>query len=188
MINKLTIVYNLTTERWQITKDLKPTDDVVFNFGFEKDGFDVIQFNGLKFGLKLWRTTGSVPDLVCTRDYPKQKGIGYNRLEGKILETDETLVLSVADDFRLELYAEDSGKRSEFTYEFTVPMPSQPYPSWKWNGRSWEPPIDFPDDQEYAEYTWDESTRSWKSDAADPVTSTMVSSTEYGAVELIVEE
>ncbi|MAE54298.1 MAG: hypothetical protein CMI20_09395 [Opitutae bacterium] len=188
MINKLTIVYNLTTERWQITKDLKPTNDVVFNFGFEKDGFDVIQFNGLKFGLQLWRTTNAIPDLVCTRDYPKKKGIGYNRLEGKILETDESLVLSIADDFRLELYAENDGKRSEFTYEFTVPMPSQPYPSWKWNGRDWEPPIDQPDDTEYIDYIWDETTRSWKSNAADPALATMVSSTEYGAVESLVEE
>lgn len=188
MINKITTVYNLTTERWQVTKDLKPTDSVVFNFGFEKDGFDVIQFNGLKFGLKLWRTTATTPDLVCTRDYPNKKGIAYNRLEGRILEIDDTLILSVADDFRLELYAENDGKKSEFTYEFTVPMPPQPYPSWKWSGVDWIAPVVEPDNSEYIEYTWDETTRSWATDIADPAVSTMVSSSTYGAVELLAEE
>ena len=50
-----------------------------------------------------------------------------------------------------------------FTYDpnrdaFIAP---QPYPSWILNETSckWEPPIPYPDDDNY--YTWDEATTSW---------------------------
>ena len=66
-------------------------------------------------------------------------------------------------------------------------MPNQPYSSWQWNGNSWLPPISLPDDSEFVNYTWDESTVSWKSDAADPALATKVGA-DYGAVELFVEE
>ena len=188
MVNKITAIYNLATKKWSITKDLKPTKDVVFNLGFEKDGHDMITFNNLKFGFKLWRITDPrKTDMVGTRDFPFGKTKQYLRSENKILEIVDDLEISPADDFRIELYAEESGERSEFNYEFLVPLPAQPYPSWAWNGVFWEAPKQLPVDHEVVEYRWDESKLEWISDIADPSLALKVAS-DYGAVDTIVTE
>lgn len=167
MANKFTAIYNLTTKKWSISKELKVTNDSVFNFGFEKDGYDLIEFNGLEFGFKLWRTTGSIPDQVATRHYPYGKK-QYLSSEKTILEVADSIKLSPGDDFRIDFYAVESGERSEISYEFTTHIPTQPYPSWLWDGTNWYAPSDRPIDSDVIDYTWNEQTTSWVSSSPDP--------------------
>lgn len=190
MINKLTAIYNLSSKKWSISKDLHPTNDFVINIGFEKDGHDIIHFNGLKFGFQLYRITNpslGLTDLVATRDFPFPKTKIYLHSETKIVEVVDDVELSIFDDFRIDLYAEESGEKTKIAHEFSTPMPTQPYPSWLWNGLFWEPPIPLPEDSEVVSYRWDESMQNWTSDKANPNLAFSVGLSEHGSVDNIVE-
>ena len=53
----------------------------------------------------------------------------------------------------------NSGHEVTAQAQFTAPRPAQPYPSWAWNGETWEAPLPYPDDG--GDYTWDESSGEW---------------------------
>lgn len=38
--------------------------------------------------------------------------------------------------------------------------PLQPFPSWIWDGSTWQPPVPYPDDEQI--YQWNETTISWE--------------------------
>lgn len=38
-------------------------------------------------------------------------------------------------------------------------VPPQPYPSWTWDGESWQPPVPMPTDP--GAWSWDEDAQEW---------------------------
>jgi hypothetical protein len=58
-------------------------------------------------------------------------------------------------------WLEENLTRIESKFEFSIPMPESPFPSWVWNGDDWESPIPYPDSDFEGYYTWDEESFSW---------------------------
>jgi len=76
------------------------------------------------------------------------------------------LKLEIEKEYELYVWAEHDGQTFESTVTFTAPRPDQPYASWIWNADAvrWEPPVQAPEDENFA-WHWDEASESWiKSD------------------------
>ena len=83
----------------------------------------------------------------------------------RLIQTDQDSVVSLRarwnpdDEITLEAYVDSPLGRVEDSVTFTAPRPTQPFPSWTWNGSRWEAPVAYPSDGQ--DYTWDESGARW---------------------------
>ena len=142
---------NLSDETWTVSESDGSTSVAV---GFTSES-PTTTFDNLSFGWIL--TVDSVEEQSAA--YPPE-GVVY-------VSTDQQYMTVDAIDVRpddvcvLTVWAENAGKRSETTHEWTVARPASPYPSWIWNVETgaWEAPVPMPTDGK--RYVWDEDTTSW---------------------------
>lgn len=66
--------------------------------------------------------------------------------------------LKADDKVTLKVWASESGRRIEGEFEWKVPRPPSPFPSWTWSGGMWTPPVPYPSD---GFYSWDEESGVW---------------------------
>ena len=86
-------------------------------------------------------------------------GVKYKQTDQDILATGR---VSWQPDQEISVSAwckTNSGHEVTAQAQFTAPRPAQPYPSWTWNGSTWEAPVAYPDDG--GEYVWDEDAGEW---------------------------
>jgi hypothetical protein len=98
--------------------------------------------NGLEAGSVEWPPSNvTIRELTPARVFPYQ-------LEA--LPDDEVLLI---------VWASNAGVHVDAEFEFTVPRPAQPFPSWSWKDGRWVPPVAYPGDGEL--YSWDEELLGW---------------------------
>ena len=173
MESKLTATCNLSNREWKVLGDFVPARDIQIKIGFNRDGQTALEFNDLSFGYKLFRTTDPArEDLLRSLVLPG-KGTGRPKIATSTEEIifQENLVIDMMDDYEIEFYVEESGVKSKHKYEFEIPMPEQPYPSWRWDGIQWYPPGNFPmppEDDDPMSYEWSEAEQGWVKNVRDP--------------------
>lgn len=143
---------NFITQTWNVLEDnLNPyyTD---LSIGFTNNE-SVVIFVNLNFGFTLSSNDG----ILETQSYPPD-GLTYIQTDQEYLVI-HRINFQPEKNYSLFLWVENNGIRSEYTYNFVTPRPAQPYPSWIWNGTTWESPVNYPEDGKI--YTWDEDTISW---------------------------
>ena len=152
-MSNLIIKNNFQTQDWLVTEENLDSfyTDLCIGFTYQEQ---IINFKGLKFGFTL--TSNDI--IVDTQSYPPE-GMVYLQSDQEYLTT-YRLNIQPETAYSLFLWSENDEKRSEYTYNFITPRPSQPYPSWIWNGEIWEAPVPYPQDNEF--YLWNEDTQQWK--------------------------
>lgn len=170
-LNTITAICNLSTMTWEVTTDLFPTKEAKVNIGFTNDlDSSEIKFNDLKFGFTLKRVTNpSVNEVLADLQYPRvnQRYLSANK---GVIES-QMLVVDMCDDYYFEVNVEESGMTSTTSKTFTVPLPDQPFPSWRWDGQHWYPPGEFPmppENEDPLQYEWSEDEQGWVKIAVDP--------------------
>ena len=143
---------NFYTQNWVVAGEILDPYNTTLEIGFVDQG-PVVYFTNLKFGYTL-SSDGAVVEMQA---YPPQ-GTKYIQTDQEYIVT-HRLNLHPETAYSLFLWAENDGVRHEYTHDFVAPRPSQPFPSWIWNGVVWEAPVPTPQDENY--YWWDEATLAW---------------------------
>lgn len=152
-MSKLIAKDDFQTQNWLVTEEELSSHYADLCIGFT-DQEPIVDFINLRFGY----TLSSNDTELQTQSYPPE-GVEYIQTDQEYLTVD-TLNLQPETSYSLFLWAENDGKRYEYTYNFTTPRPPQPYPSWIWNGEIWEAPVPYPEDDKY--YQWNEDTQEWE--------------------------
>ncbi len=152
-MSKIIATDHLETSNWEVTFDnLQPTYADLY-IGFT-DEAPVIEFKDLKFKYEL-KQNGNV----------KQYGV-FPPPNTRYIRTDQSYLvverinLQTETTYELYLWAENDKQSFETTVSFTTPRPPQPYPSWTWDGETWNPPVPYPTDGE--QYAWNEENQNWE--------------------------
>ncbi len=152
-MSKIIAKDHLETESWEVTfENLAPTYADLY-IGFTDDA-PVVNFKNLKFKYKL-KQNGAIEK---TKNFPPPK-TRYVRSDQSYLVV-ERLKLETETEYELYLWAENNSVSIEKTVSFTTPRPAQPFPSWTWENKKWNPPVEYPDDEKI--YEWNEDTLSWE--------------------------
>jgi len=151
-MSKIFATDNFQTQNWIITiQDLESNYADLF-IGFT-DESPVIEFQNLQFKYKL-KQNGEVQQ---QGSYPPPNTEYLNSDQDYLVV--ERLNLTQETTYELYLWAENGGQSFEKTFEFITPRPFQPYPSWIWNGETWEAPVPYPEGG--GSYVWNEDTQEW---------------------------
>ena len=113
-----------------------------------------INLRGVEMSLTITADGTQVFDLALP-----PPGVRYRQTDQDILATGRVAWLP---DQQIETSAwcrTHAGHEVTAEAQFTAPRPAQPYPSWTWNGSTWEAPVAYPDDG--GEYVWDEDAGEW---------------------------
>ena len=171
MESKITAICNLSNRQWKIVTDLAPSRDAQIRIGFNRDGETALEFKDLSFGYTLHRTTDpSREDLLRSLKLP---GKGRPQIASSTEEIIfvENIVIDMMDDYEIELFVDESGVTTKHKFEFDIPMPEQPYPSWRWDGIQWYCPGEFPmppEGDDPQAYEWSEPEQKWVKNVDDP--------------------
>lgn len=116
----------------------------------------IIPLNNVKFGYFIIRN-GYESD---RGEWPPEN-VFYDSTDQDIIETIE-LEWDAGDQVSVFVWLIDNTKqRHEASITFSVPLPPEsPYPSWVWSDGAWQPPIPYPDDDQF--YNWDEDNQQWE--------------------------
>ena len=151
-MSKLIAKDDFQTQNWLVTEEELSSYYADLCIGFT-DQEPIIDFINLRFGYTL-----SSNDIeLQTQSYPPE-GLKYLQTDQEFITIDR-LTFQPETSYSLFLWAENDGKRYEYTYNFTTPRPPQPYPSWIWNGEIWEAPVPYPEGG--GSYVWNEDTQEW---------------------------
>ena len=143
---------NLKDQVWDVV-DVDVTPHYAdLRIGFLDEQKPVV-FKQLRFGFELRKNS----EVIDSQEWPPQ-GVKYRKTDQTFIAT-HRLKFTPETDYELYLWAENGGLRVEKTHAFTTPRPAQPYPSWTWNGTTWEPPVPYPEDS--GDYYWDEDAGEW---------------------------
>jgi hypothetical protein len=151
-MSKIIATDHLETLNWEVTfEDLQSNyADLFIRF---TDEAPIVEFKDLKFKYEL-KQSGNIKQYGV---FPPP-GVRYIRSDQDYLVA-ERLDLKAETEYELYLWVENDGKSFERTIIFTTPRPLQPYPSWIWDGETWNAPISYPDDGKY--YIWNEENQEW---------------------------
>jgi hypothetical protein len=151
-MSKITAIDDLKTKNWKVTFDQLSPYYADLQIGFTEDK-PIVEFTDLKFGF----TLSSDNETIDSKDYPP-KNVRYIRSDQKYLIT-HRLKFTPDTEYQLFLWAENAKTYIEHTETFTTPIPTQPYPSWTWDGENWNAPVEYPDDG--GNYEWSEDEQTW---------------------------
>lgn len=153
-MSSIVVKYSQLNEKFDIVADNLESSYGDIYIGVDiPDGKGTVVFDNLSFGYKL--TNG--PELINDETWPPP-GVRYIQTDQDILQT-ERVYWKPEKTLTLYVWFKNAGVKKEVTYNFDTPRPVSPYPSWIWNGSSWQPPIPYPTDGNT--YMWDESTQQW---------------------------
>ena len=152
-MSKIIAKDHLTTSNWEVTFENLASTYADLYIGFTDEG-PVVNFKNLKFKYEL-RQNGVVEK---TKNFPPPN-TRYVRSDQSYLVV-ERLNLETETEYDLYLWAENNSATIEKTVTFTTPRPKQPFSSWIWENKKWNPPVEHPDDGK--NYAWNEATLAWE--------------------------
>jgi len=95
-------------------------------------------------------------NVIADKSYPPE-GVTYIQSDQRIIQV-ERVKWQPEMELVVRVWLNMSGQYFEQSFNVSVPIPAQPYPSWTWDGSRWNAPIPMPEEGSYA---WDEDTLSW---------------------------
>jgi hypothetical protein len=155
-MNIIAAINNIDKNSWTI-KTLDPMPSVLKIGFFSSDPNKA--FDNLKFGF----TINLGKSIVHEKSYPVEF-YSYEKSSQEFLEMID-VPMQPDKTYTLNLWAENAGVRSDFSYSFKTPIPSQPHLSWNWSGNDWVPPVAQPTDGR--PYDWNENLQQWILDTED---------------------
>jgi len=158
-MSKAIAINNLDNQSWEVTyQEVAPSYvDIYINFIYQTPG---TKFKNLKFKYELKQGENIKQYGV----YPPA-GVRYLQSDQQYLVS-ERITLQPDTEYTLYLWSENDNIQSETTSTFSSPRPSQPYPSWNWEDKKWNPPVPVPDTQTL--YNWNEENQEWETLEATP--------------------
>ncbi len=166
----ITAICDLATHTWEVRQDLQPTNEASLKLGFRRGSETKLTFKNISFGITAKRITNpAVEDVVLDMQYPR-KGHAILTSVSEIVLV-ENCILEMCDDFNIEFWVKENGVESKTSIETTIPLPEQPYPSWRWDGIQWYAPGPFPmppEDEDPTAYEWQEESQGWVKNVRDP--------------------
>ena len=153
-MSKIIATDNFKTKNWSIQYEDLSSHYADLQIGFTEDA-PIVEFTNLQFGF----TLTSNGEIVDEQSYPP-KNVKYIRSDQKYL-INHRLKFKPDTYYSLFLWAENASIRIEHTELFKTPKPPQPYPSWSWDGETWNSPVPYPDDTENY-YEWNEDEQEWQ--------------------------
>lgn len=156
----LSIKCNLDTGEWSVDDSQLRNASTHVEIGFtdNTEGPNV-EFQNLRFGFILSSNDVEISRKEFPRDnhYYISSDQEYLHSEGLNVETDKV--------YDLLIWVENAGLFHKVNYQFTGPIPEQPYPSWTWDetNKTWIPPVAEPqlDLENPVAHRWSESSQSW---------------------------
>ena len=146
---------NFQNKEWLIQKiSFQPTWTNVEIVVISEEEYTEVKGTDFKFGFNL----SSANEIVIQENYPPT-GVRYE-LIGRGPIGNSRINFLPERNYTFEVYADISGIRIEKTLTFYSDRPSQPFPSWTWNGSEWIAPIEKPLDQLHI-YAWNEDDQAW---------------------------
>jgi hypothetical protein len=152
-MSSITLTNNLKTASWSIrTGDLvKSYVDIQLGF---TNGDQLIKFDRFQFGFEFKKN-----NLVLLRDAFPKENCTYVTTDQEYMES-VRIRTEFETTYSVEVWSTNAGILMRDTFEFTTLRPLQPYDSWRWENKLWNPPTPMPADGK--PYVWNESTLSWK--------------------------
>ena len=150
----LQVYFDLKTETWNIGEidDYNNNTEIIFGVP-QRD--PAVPYNGLKFGFVLSKDGQQIHSVS-----EPPEGITYISSDQAYLKS-IPIKVDINTTYDLLLWVEESGKRYELDYTMIVPKPTQPFPSWTWDGYGWMPPVPMPLGTNNINLIWDETTLNW---------------------------
>ena len=154
-MSKIIATDHFASQNWEVVfEDLAPTYADLF-IGFTEND-PIIEFKDLSFKYELKQGSNIKQYGV----YPPP-GVKYVRTDQTYLVV-ERLKFEMETEYELYLWAKNGGKSFESSVIFTTPRPKQPYDSWEWDGKQWNPPKPYPNDYNEVHYEWSEKNLQWE--------------------------
>lgn len=124
----------------------------------------------LRFGYTMTETGTNV--YIRSQDYvdggfPPSPIIYTQANNGTAFNTDR-YELTPGTEYNFKIWVELDSTVREFDTTFTTPLSAQPYPSWTWSDRKWNPPVPRPAPQIHPEHNieipvlWNETNQEWE--------------------------
>lgn len=172
MVNTITAIKDLSTNKWVVRKELYPVMETKILFGFVRGENTDFLLKNLKFGVKIYRNTGEKESLI-NLSWPISERLSFEGKQNKspyLIERD--FKLDIDDSFKLTIYGGEGGLESTHESFFTIQKPEKPYPSWVWDGNEWKAPVGphtynttpripgFPGSPK-DKFIWDEDSKKW---------------------------
>lgn len=182
MISTITAIKDLSTNKWVVRKEIHPVRGLKISFGFTRGDNTEFKLGDLNFGVKIHRNSGQKEQLV-NLNWPISERKSFNGQDNvSPYLVEHELDLDLDDSFKLFISGGQGDLQSVHESYFTINKPTQPYPSWIWDGNEWKAPIGpntnnryLPSEQPVGSsdkdvYTWDESSGKWvlQCDELDP--------------------
>lgn len=151
-MSKLLATDDFKTGNWSLTIESLASNYADLFISFTNEA-PVVEFRNLKFGYELKQGE----NIKKYGMFPPA-GVRYVRSDQSYLVV-ERLTFKPDQTYTLFLWAENYGRRFEKEFEFTTPLPVQPYPSWIWNDEQWSAPVPYPNNG--TRYRWNEESQTW---------------------------
>ena len=155
---KIKINFDVANKDWEMdSSGVDPYDDYVdFYFNFKENGQEEVVFDNLKFGYVV-----SLEDIPFGGEEYPRAGIQYISTDQLYIENSRVFGFRPNRQYKIEMWAENSGESFSETLLLDIPIPEQPYQSWSWDddAAEWIPPFPPPDDGNM--YKWNEETQGW---------------------------
>jgi hypothetical protein len=152
-MSKIKVVNNFHTNDWSFEVEDLNCFYAVLEIGFS-DGTSSVEFDSLNFKYEL-RVDGQ---LTQSNNFPP-KGVKYISTSEKCLVV-EKLDLIPQKNYTLQVSSTNAGKTYVGNFEFYTSLPEKPYPEAIWNGETWVPPVDPPD--ESGVWIWNIQLKRWE--------------------------
>jgi hypothetical protein len=151
-MSSITLTNNLKTASWSIR-----TGDLVKSYVDIQLGFTIgdqsIKFDRFQFGFELKKN-----NLVLLRDAFPKENCTYVTTDQEYIESVRVRI-EFETTYYVEVWSTNAGILMRDSFEFTTSKPLQPYDSWIWENKRWNPPYPMPTDGNI--YKWDEQTLQW---------------------------
>jgi len=146
-------LYDIHKLEWQ-NKEQADTDDFFIGFTNSEKGY--AEFENLSYGIKLLKNN----EIIAESYYPKENSRVLLATDQEWIETFQPDIRP-EEEYSFQMWAENSGVKTEHMYNFIGPTPEKPYESFLWDEefKKWLAPTPVPDFDN--DYIWDEASISW---------------------------
>lgn len=111
-------------------------------------------------GVKIGVSVGNKEGIISELNWPPN-GMDFETTDRTPI-TNVNLQMIPDTDYTITTWAKINETSDSYTgtFDYTKQKPMQPYPSWSWDGNTWQPPIPSPATEDRF-YKWEESSTSW---------------------------
>lgn len=151
----MVIIADLSTELMSLINS--DTQYQHLYLGFTDGGNAVVFFDNLSFGVSVLQGSSVIQEEV----FPQNNFSLQSTDQEYVFDTKLHSVIA-GNEYTISVWVTNAGSSWQQEFNFIVPLPPQPYPSWVWseNIQWWTPPVAYPSDG--GNYVWNEDAQDWQ--------------------------